>query len=266
MRKNPGKDMSGQQTTYCKARQCGFTLIELLVVVSIMAMLMSLLLPSLSRAREAGKRVVCLSNLRQLAFAWDFYATDNEDKLCSPDTYWNDTPGSNYWAADGPAVPSNFIGGTEAAIKNGMLWKYTQRTPGLYKCKSDNSGLLRSYSISNIMGGLTRDDATTYQTSTEVPRPSEKIVFIDAISKLPWIADGFWPIDVSTTGVRWRSLIEHNITARHGEGCNASFADFHCEYWKWKDARTVKLAYWEIRPNEASDNNLDLERMIKALK
>jgi prepilin-type processing-associated H-X9-DG protein len=116
------------------------------------------------------------------------------------------------------------------------------------------------------MGGLTRDDATTYQTSTEVPRPSEKIVFIDAISKLPWIADGFWPIDVSTTGVRWRSLIEHNITARHGEGCNASFADFHCEYWKWKDARTVKLAYWEIRPDEASDNNLDLERMIKTLK
>jgi prepilin-type N-terminal cleavage/methylation domain-containing protein len=51
--------MSGQQTTYHKARQGGFTLIELLVVVSIMAMLMSLLLPSLSRAGEAGKRVVC---------------------------------------------------------------------------------------------------------------------------------------------------------------------------------------------------------------
>ena len=85
-----------QENAGRKITQEGFTLIELLVVISIMAMLMSILLPGLNSAREAGKRVVCLSNLRQLTLAWNFYAMDNEDQLCSPDTYWNDTPGSNY--------------------------------------------------------------------------------------------------------------------------------------------------------------------------
>ena len=265
--KNKSRKMSEkQQSRGRKARQDGFTLIELLVVVSIMAMLMSILLPGLSRARESGKCVVCLSNMRQLTLAWNFYATDNEDGLCSPDTYWNDTPASNYWVADGPVVPSNYIGGTETAIENGALWNYTQRTQGLYKCKSDNSGLLRSYSVSNIMGGYDRDGITAYRTLGEILRPSEKMVFIDASSRLQWIADGFWPVDVSTIEVRWRSLNEHNITARHSDGCNVSFADFHCEHWRWKDARTVKLADWEIRPDEASDNNIDLERVIKVLK
>ena len=47
----------------------GFTLIELLVVISIIAMLMSITLPSLNSAREAGKRIVCMNNLRQLTIA-----------------------------------------------------------------------------------------------------------------------------------------------------------------------------------------------------
>lgn len=244
----------------------GFTLVELLVVITIMAMLMSLLLPGLSRARETAKGVVCLSNIRQLTLAWNLYAMDNEDRLCSPDTYWNDAPGSNYWVADGPAVPSNFTGGTEIAVEEGVLWSYTQRTLGLYKCKSDGSDLLRSYSISNTIGGYTQDGVTTYLTSGEIPGPSEKMVFIDAGSRLRWIGDSFWPVDVDTGGAMWRILDEHNITARHSEGCNLSFADFHCERWRWKDARTVKLAYWEMLPDQASDNNIDLERVIEALK
>lgn len=255
-----------QQNPRHKAGQSGFTLIELLVVISIIAMLMSILLPGLSRAREAGKCVVCLSSIRQLTLAWDFYATDNEDRLCSPDTYWNDTPASNYWVADGPAVPSNYTGGTETAIEDGVLWPHTQQTLKLYKCNSDRSGLLRSYSISNVMGGYARDGITAYQTSSEIHRPSEKMVFTDSASRLQWIADSFWPVDVSTSATRWRILNEHNITARHSDGCNMSFADFHCEHWRWRDARTIKLAYWEIRPDEASDNNIDLQRVIKVLK
>ncbi|MHC4642620.1 MAG: type II secretion system protein, partial [Planctomycetota bacterium] len=78
----------------------GFTLIELLVSISIMAALMSILLPSLNRAREQGQRVVCQSNMRQLSLAWYMYADDNEDRLCSADTKWNDK-GANHWVADG---------------------------------------------------------------------------------------------------------------------------------------------------------------------
>lgn len=55
-----------------------FTLIELLVVVAIIALLISILLPSLSRARELSKRTVCLSNLRGIGQAMYIYAQDGE--------------------------------------------------------------------------------------------------------------------------------------------------------------------------------------------
>lgn len=56
-----------------------FTLIELLVVIAIIGILVSLLLPSLSRAREMARGAVCLSNLRQLSHGWHLYADENRD-------------------------------------------------------------------------------------------------------------------------------------------------------------------------------------------
>lgn len=58
-----------------------FTLIELLVVVAIIALLLSILLPSLAAARESAKTVVCLNHVRQLAFANQQYSSDNRGLL-----------------------------------------------------------------------------------------------------------------------------------------------------------------------------------------
>ncbi len=62
-------------------RRVGFTLIELLVVIAIIAILMAIMMPALNRAKEQGKRAVCLNNLRQLTLAWIMYADENDDRI-----------------------------------------------------------------------------------------------------------------------------------------------------------------------------------------
>ncbi len=59
----------------------GFTLVELLVVIGIIALLLAVLMPALSKANDAAKRAACLSNLRQVDQILMFYAGDNHDQV-----------------------------------------------------------------------------------------------------------------------------------------------------------------------------------------
>lgn len=145
-----------------RRRTGGFTLIELLVVVSIIALLISILLPSLSRAREQAKLTVCQANISSVGKTFILYLLDlnsiplfstSDSSWCSWSfggwsgsnrEYWQDTYGDifNIETADRPLSVYALKGGTIARAvdiapenEDPRLWP-TEETP-VYKCPSD---------------------------------------------------------------------------------------------------------------------------------
>ncbi len=175
----------------------GFTLIELLVVIAVIAVLMGILMPALSRAREQGKRAACLSNCKQLTLAWTLYADDNDDKLVNGDTgeysiHNNETP----WVLrDWESAMTRLT--KENAIRQGALFPYTG-TLKIYKCQTVGhdvgqrtaSAILRTYSISEAMNckDWPAMQAEIIKRRAKIDEPAFRIVFVDeaARRRRPW--------------------------------------------------------------------------------
>ena len=230
--------IDGKRVRACRSFG-GFTLTELLVVISIIALRVSITLPTLTRAQRDGEAIHCLANERQIMFAWMQYAADSDDALCVPRSY-------------------------RTALK-----RYADMND-VFICKGvQDESVTNSYGIASVMGGESRDGIEAYEKLHKVSRPSERLVLVDVESESQTC---FWPLMWSRKRWTWRpwswppTASLQGMTARHSNGCNLSFADGHGQYKRWKDSRTLKLIKGQLAdPNRASRENGDLDHMVEIL-
>ena len=132
----------------------GFTLIELLVVVAIIVILAAILFPVFAAAKERGRQVVCVSNLKQLGTAFQQYCDDNAGRMPSCGTYmnWSSNAFENDWC--GCQLTGGV--GSQAYPARGSIFPYV-RNKAIYLCPSDknvpaqHAGNLRNYALSYSM-------------------------------------------------------------------------------------------------------------------
>ncbi len=212
-----------------RAYQGGFTLIELLVAIAIIAILAGLLLPGLARAKERARRVVCLSNMRQIGVALMLYADDYRrlPVMHSQVVYYADNPEPSY-------------------LK--LLLPYTQtRQNGIYSCPSAKpSPIPDEVPTATSSTSYYGNGVVMGRELREVLQPAAIVFLQETYNRVhvaglrPWKLDpGADPAEAEYTW--WHDNISrtHELySALHDKGGNLLFCDGHAEYRKGATLRS----------------------------
>ena len=257
-----------------------FTLIELLVVIAIIAILAALLLPVLGRAKAKGQGITCLSNTKQLTFAWLLYSGDFNDRVANnygvTETRQAVTSGAlDNWVNNvmtWDTVATGTYGSLNTnltLIANGTLGKYTAAAIGVYKCPADNylspvqknagyTQRVRSLAMNSIFGRFsTSTDARVDPTLRGINKgidwgfPAYRQYLKQ--TQVPRPAKTWLVIDEHPDSINdaffvnnpgagaWQDL----PASYHNGACGFSFADGHSEIKKWRSAtsRYTRVIY-----------------------
>jgi prepilin-type N-terminal cleavage/methylation domain-containing protein len=231
----------------------GFTLIELLVVISVIALLVSILIPALGKAKDHAKRIGCSANLRSLAMAVILYADGNGGLTPSSTNTWDDSGvlRGGWCGQTSDTVAREALDVQEQVYGNGIdeftglhksqLWNYIE-TIKAWRCPTDpDRRQLRSYCMAAQWWGkhTTADNSVWYDPGAKVYKkigtiksPSQRFLFVDAVG---YNLDAYFAIWYSES--MWWNILQFN----HGGGSVNGFADGHAEYYKL-DAETIEMA------------------------
>jgi len=257
----------------------GFTLIELLVVISIIALLMSIMVPTLSRAKKMASGSVCLANQRNLITAWLTYTVDNNNKLVGGNTYQTGWPGIEYqWCKE----PMNDDGSFETekmnitqrqrenGIKAGNLYDYIQDVK-VYNCPADKRAKqsppynpYRTYAITGVMYGedaaANHNGVIAYTNIAQISRPGEKYVFVEEYAPNQYVNQGSWQLKITATKATsgwWDAM-----AVWHSSRSTLSFCDGRAEMIKWSDKRTIEYSLGDSSSGSVQPDNGDLQYLL----
>jgi prepilin-type N-terminal cleavage/methylation domain-containing protein len=224
-----------------------FTLIELLVVISIIALLLSILMPGLNMAKKKASSVVCSSNAKQLSVAWFMYQEDNDGRLCSSSPNkkyaWVEHPQDQAGNTLDPRSTTEVTDADEIrGIERGVLYPYYEASEVLHcpgdkirKSKYDGSKIFRTYSMPSCLNFDPEDSSFPQITKMgEITSPVSRVVFVEEADYRnynigPW-SFGAPEIHNTPGEYRWWDPMAVN----HGDSSILGFCDGHSERHKWR--------------------------------